>query len=199
MTKSATFFSSLQNQIFRHVTSHRTKPVARNMQSDQKHVSKANQCARPAAVDTATAGARARAADTATRTRGGYSDTYLFASVLPQRTYRRPIHEYIMQLNSCCCRLYRCHRSLHKIKHHGISSSPFLLFCCSRHPQFNNIFIWLASEVNAQFFVSFLLFFFISFALLVFSWGFYCPNPLARCSIAIFPAARWQFCVFPAG
>lgn len=131
MTKSATFFSSLQNQIFRHVTSHRPKPVARNMQSDQKHVSKANQCA----VDTATAGAGARAADTATRTRGGYSDTYLFASVLPQRTYRRPIHEYIMQLNSCCwcCCLYRCHRSLHKIKHHGISSllSVFLLLTTS--------------------------------------------------------------------
>lgn len=89
--------------------------------------------------------------------------------------YYRNVHTVglsmnIMQRNSCCCCcLYRCHRSLHKIKHHGISSSPFFFFFAAH--DIHNLIIYLSDWLRKLMHSFLLVFFCFSFFLLL-CWYF---------------------------
>lgn len=166
------------------MTSQQSKPVARNANRQT--------CPRPInvrpAAAVATATATARAADTAWRED---SDTYYWwlqwhvlvriaitATYVAKSAYPWILCNWIVGIFIAV--IARCTKS---------NSMRFLLLFfflrSSRHAQFNNIFNWLASEVNAQFFVSFFPLFFCFAAVFFLGLLLFQPvGPLLNCDFS---------------
>lgn len=184
VTKSATFFSW---QIFRHVTSHSQTSCPK---CKSTNMSKANQCAsswgRHIDIDIDIATATAAALWLTRRITYSWTQRHVLvrigitATYIAKSAYPWILCNWILVVDVAVLLSLSSFAAQNQTPWDIVFSfSAFfsfflqLLFACySRHPpQFNNIFICLSSEVNAEFF-----FYFSLMLLLLVSSGFYCLN-----------------------